>query len=203
MNTRPLQIAVLQILDAAIGQLDHGQPLYGDWSVQGMGMLRLYVRKIGRIHIWDSALRYPGVSMLHNHSWDLRSTVVCGSLVNTRYEEFPLGTPTHIRRTLVTGYNCEFVKPEEQVKLISGPREIYVAGDVYRQTARIIHRTDAEDSTITVMERNEDTNGEADVLWPVGTAWGTAKPRRATNNEIEAVVGRAIKKLEECIGIGQ
>jgi hypothetical protein len=197
-NVKALQLAVLHILDTAVGQIDHGDPLYGDWSVQGFGVLRLYIRKIGRLHVWDSALRYRNVSLVHNHSWDLRSTVVCGRLVNTRFEETEseIGHPYHGRR-LVTGYQSQFVDSEFITTLLNQPRETYSAGDVYKQSAHEIHRTDPDDGTISLMERNEDVNGEANVYWQYGTTWGNAKPRRATLEEVRATSLRAVAVLEK------
>ena len=109
---------------------------YFDWSVQGFGVLRLYIneplrkaglkqRSIGRLHIWDTALRFPGVSLIHNHSWDLKSTVVCGSLRNERFEVTPvhLGVP-YMRQRLLTGYESKMVEDgPEKVGLLSCPRE--------------------------------------------------------------------------------
>ena len=66
-----------------VGILDNASSY--KWSVQGFGMLRLYIRKVGRLHIWDNELRYPGVSVIHNHSWDLESTIIVGAIRNTRY----------------------------------------------------------------------------------------------------------------------
>jgi hypothetical protein len=191
-NPRPLQLAVLQVLDTA------HRSMVGDWSVQGFGVLRLYIRKIGRLHLWDRALQYPGVSLVHNHSWDLRSTIVCGRIVNTRFEETEsaIGHPYHGRR-LLTGYQSRFVQNEFITTLLNQPREAYIAGDVYKQSAHEIHVTDPDDGTITLMERNEDTNGEANVYWPYGTEWGDAKPRPATADEIQSTIAKCTAALEK------
>lgn len=37
------------------------------WSIQGLGMLRVYLSDEVRLHIWDSRFKVPGVSPLHNH----------------------------------------------------------------------------------------------------------------------------------------
>jgi len=207
-NPKPLQLAVLQILDAAVGQIEHEQPLYGDWSVQGFGVLRLYIRKIGRLHIWNSALRYPSVSLIHNHSWDLRSTVVCGRLVNQRYEEWEFAPATvtmdpdlrYNRRRIMTGYDCKFVAPEDVVTLVRLNREQYFAGDVYHQRAQEVHASLPDDGCITLMERREESNGEANVYWPINGAWGDAKPRLATRTEVMRTIQAAYLQLEKEIG---
>lgn len=191
-NVRPLQLAVLQILDNAS---------HYDWSVQGFGMLRLYIRKIGRLHIWDDRLRYPGVSMIHTHSWDLRSTIVSGRVRNTRFtEEDVIGHP-FCKQRLVTGFHSHTVSPVQVVKLLDCPPERYEPGDVYRQAGREIHITDASNGTITMMERREDENGEADVYWPLGEEWGTATPRMASLKEILDTVAYAKDILLTSLGV--
>lgn len=186
-NVKPLQLAVLAILDKADQY---------EWSVQGLGMLRHYIRGQGRLHIWDSKLRYPGASLIHNHSWDLRSTVVAGRLVNTRFQIDPVVGYKFKTQRLVTGYKTHMVSQVEDVLLLPDPREIYLPGDDYVQTAKVIHQTEADDVTVTLMERTEDVDGEADVFWPAGESWVTAKPRPATLVEIAETVVRAIAAIE-------
>ncbi len=74
--------------------------------------------------------------------------------------------------------------------------EHYRAGQAYAQAANEVHRTDAQDGTITLMERPLDQDGHADVFWPVGEEWGNAKPRPATLAELQQVVPAAITNLE-------
>lgn len=168
-NHRPLQLAVLALLERANNF---------DWSVQGFGVLRHYIGTIGRLHIWDSRLRYPGVSMIHTHSWDLRSTIVSGELCNTIYTEVPGGGLPYHKQRLITGYMSHMVTPMADTRLVPWSRTVLVAGEIYQQRASEIHQTNTINGTITLMERREDENGEADVYWPHGTEWGTATPRR-------------------------
>lgn len=194
----------LKILTAAI--LDNAQ--HQKWSVQGFGVLRLYIRDIGRLHIWDSALRYPGVSLTHNHSWDLKSQVIAGVLENTRFTEsigglvsgemMPRWKP-YWKQRLLTGYKSKMVSEPTLVALLDHEPEVYVPGDTYHQRASEIHVTNAVDGTITLMERREDVDGHADVYWPQDCTWGTAIPRRATEAEIEATVAKALSRLENAL----
>jgi len=81
------------------------------------------------------------------------------------------------------------------VELSQQESEWYGPGEIYTQQAQEIHRTDAEDGTVTIMERKEDVvEGYADVYWPSGTEWGTAKPRAAMPEEIRRVVGNVLEK---------
>lgn len=185
MTIKPLQLAVLAILD----KCDHYE-----WSVQGFGLLRLYVRNVGRLHIWDSLLRYTDVSMIHNHSWDLKSTVVSGKLTNRKYTIENHGSP-YMTQRLVTGYQTELLTPPHEVGLLCQGSQLFLPGEAYHQYAHEIHETLAEDGTITMMERTETEVGMADVYWPVGTSWGTATPRLATEYEVRTTVARAIHRM--------
>lgn len=197
-NVQPLRLAVVQILDAAVGQIDHEHSLYGNWSVQGMGLLRLYIRDLGRLHIWDDALRYPNVSMIHTHSWDLVSTIVCGQLSNFRYKEaVPSGySLPYKKQTIVCGYNTRSASHVVDTHLVGDQIETLNPGDLYRQRATEIHQTLARNGTVTIMERREDGEGQADVYWPSDCSWGDAKPRLATLDEIRASCERALELLE-------
>jgi hypothetical protein len=162
-------------------------PMLKPWSVQGFGVLRFYIRNLGRLHVWDSRLRYPKVSLIHNHSWDLTSTVVSGVLVNRRFElvEQFNGRP-YWQQRLLTGYDSKMEQPEpEKVFLLEEPRETYLPGEVYHQRAEEIHASYPDDHTITLMARREnDAPGFADVFWQPDEEWGTAKPRGATLEEL-------------------
>lgn len=196
-NVQPLRLAVVQILDAAVGQIDHNVPLYGDWSVQGMGLLRLYIRKLGRLHIWDDELRYPNVSMIHTHSWDLRSTIVCGELLNYRFAEtLPERGAPYKKQTIVCGYNTRTASAVVDTGLLNSRIETLLPGDIYSQRAREIHKTIAVNGTVTMMERHEEGEGQADVFWPSDCSWGDAKPRRATTEEVRRSVVKALELLE-------
>lgn len=194
---RPLAIAVLGILDAAVKGPKEENPY--EWSVQGMGMLRLYIRKVGRIHIWDTALRYPGVSMIHNHSWDLQSTVVSGELQNVRYVSDVSNGELYWRQRIQCGYDTHVVRPAEEIFLRECAAEHYGPGDVYNQKANVLHRTDAMDGTVTLMERDLDQHGQADVVWPFGSMWGNGKPRLARWSEVQSTIARAMLGLEQVI----
>lgn len=181
-HIKPLQLLTMAILDRADAY---------HWSIQGFGVLRLYVRDLGRIHIWDSTQRFTNTSMIHTHSWDLSSTIVAGWLVNKLYvEDDILGVPYN-RVHLLTGYDSKLLADPEPVRLFEKSHYTYHPGDSYAQHRNEIHETDAADGTVSVMLRKEDVDGEADVYWRQGAEWGTAKPRPATQDEVR----KAIEKV--------
>ena len=191
---RPLQLVVFQILDKAVEY---------EWTMQGFGLLRMYIKDKARLHIWDDRLEYPNVSKIHNHSWDLKSTIISGRLFNIQYQKVDdsLNKPTHWHSRFVCGLNTKQLAEPEAVILKRGFSERYEPGQTYSQKAEEIHLTEADRGTITLMERQLDgAFGEADLFWSIDKEWGTAKPEIADKETIHKCCGFAMKRLEKEIG---
>lgn len=186
VSPRPLQLLTLGILERAENW---------DWSVQGLGMLRLYIKNLGRLHIWDESLMYPNVSRIHNHSWDLQSTVIVGALQNIIYVPDPNGY-TFWRKKIVAGYNYQELSTDEQVRLIPTTNPVYFPGDIYAQKADEIHFTNPLELTVTIMERHKLAEDEITEVY-YEKEFGNAKSRPATAEEILRVTQRAVQRLEE------
>ena len=45
------------------------------WSLQGLGMFRLYLSHEKRLHVWDARFRTSDVSVIHTHPWHFTSEV--------------------------------------------------------------------------------------------------------------------------------
>lgn len=188
---RPLQLTALSILD-------HSDEY--EWRLQGFGMLKTYIRGLGRLHIWDSTLRFPGVSLIHNHSWDLTSTVAAGLLVNQTYiESFTsVYSKPFETKQIIAGENPQDATPLRRVRLIDEVPQTYLPGDQYSQPGNVIHKTEARDGTVTIVDRLHDgPDGLADIYWPAGTQWGTAAGREARLDEVNRAVGKALILLEK------
>lgn len=170
-------------------------PLSGglDWSLQGMGMLRLRLAPDVRLHIWNSKYQVPGVSMIHDHQqWNLQSTIVAGALCNYRYIGHADGKPYHYR-TLRAGYGCHFIDDAPStMQLMEVRGEFYGPGDTYAQDALEIHRTDAQDGTVTIMSQERRDSDRARVFWLATEEWGSAEPRPATADEVFELCGHAL-----------
>ena len=163
-----------------------------EWSLQGMGMLRLHLPDNYRLHVWDSRYRVPGVSMIHDHlQWGLHSTIVAGRLTNLRYAEGPHGRD-FMYATLKPGYGCYFKHDPLRIVLDELTPVAYEEGDSYCQQPAHIHATDAADGTVTLMRKTPTNDESARVFWPAGTKWGSAEPRRATPEEVEAITSHAL-----------
>lgn len=167
-----------------------------DWTVQGFGFMRLRVDMATRLHIWDSRLRVDGVSDIHDHTqWAFTSHIISGRITNTRYLIDPTGN-THRMATLncgVGGGMCG--EPAKFVGLVPQPIETYLPGDHYHQDPDEVHRTDAMDGTITLLQQQRRDIDTARVFWPRDKDWGDAIPRQATYEEIHDIGGSALDLL--------
>lgn len=190
----------------SVGFLDYllENPYNFEWSVQGLGMLRLYLNKRDRLSIWHNAGRLKDATPIHDHYWGFQSWIFCGELRNTRYVgatlEEPFGEPYN-RFRIQTGENPENAIIEGPVPdfLRECPTEIYHAGDTYKQEAIECHQTEFVDGTITLIRRLSylDKLDEANVWGPVGVDFVSAEPRLASDEEIGMFVEAAKKELDK------
>lgn len=169
------------------------------WQTQGLGMMRLYLSREVRLHLWDSSLRTPGVSTMHDHPWHFDSLVVAGRVRQRRFKEeteAPGGWPMH-RQKILCGPGGGLCGEKETVFMVPGPEESYGPGESYRQTANEVHISLPEDGTITVVTRRFLSDAEhASVFWPRGEEWVSAEPRDATPEEVASVTGRALAQIQ-------
>lgn len=169
------------------------------WQTQGLGMLRTYLSKEVRLHIWHRALVAPGASTIHNHPWDFESELVVGSLRNWRFSVNPSPglVPTHELARIRCGVGGGLVEghPPTPVHL---QRSVDRPLERYSQNAEELHETDADDGTVTLVTRKFRPDEEhATVAYPVGTSWVKAEPRVATPSEAAIAVGAALLRFEE------
>lgn len=156
------------------------------WTLQGFGMFRLYLRGVGRVHLWDRTFANPDVSDIHDHFWDLQSQIIAGQMTNIRYGiERGETQYTHMMQTLITGEGGGLIGHPERVRLFVRVMEPLLEGDIYFQRASEVHQSLPLRGTVTVMRRDKGGSGEtARVFWPIAKSWGSAEPRRATDEEI-------------------
>lgn len=165
-------------------------PLDFEWSIQGLGMLRLYLNQEWRLHIWHHEFKVENVSQLHTHPWDFVSHVIAGQITNQKYmrlyEGANVGAPCMEQRLHCGPGGCLIGEPRP-VRLLLNDTQLISQGMVYSQTAGEIHLTDFEDGTVTLVERCFIHNQNVDhalVYWNKGEQWVGAEPRPATREEI-------------------
>lgn len=178
-------------------------PLPFKWSVQGLGMMRVYLSKETRLHIWDSALKVPGVSALHTHPWGLNSLVVAGVYKQHRYleyttQEFPNADMTHVgtynKVQIQCGEKACVIGEPTSVQLLENFLETYPQGCDYWQKSNEIHLSTPVDGTVTIVDRTFQADTEhANIYWRGRGPWVDAKPREATPAEVNSVTARALE----------
>lgn len=177
--------------------LEH--PQSAEWTLQGFGMLRCYLRPEVRLHVWDSAFRAPDVSDLHTHPWDFRSLVVAGRVRNYRFVESDgtsvesHGAIPRRRQTIRCGEGGGLVGEPVDVFLTEQPTEVFEEGESYVQRAEEIHRSLPEDGTVTIIEREFKDDTEHAFVYFQGE-WVTAEPRPATDAEVQQILSGSLAR---------
>lgn len=167
-------------------------PLNYNWSIQGLGMLRLYLSDEVRLHVWDSRYTIRNVSVLHTHPWDFESEVIVGAVEQKRYKESETGAPFHFS-ILKCGEGGCLVSESHRVNLIEFPVESYSEGRSYTQVADEIHESFPVTGTVSIVTRKfREDRDHAKVYWRYGEEWVSAEPRIATCAEIMEITRKSL-----------
>lgn len=162
-----------------------------EWTLQGFGMLRTYVTKELRLHVWDERYRAPGVSDIHDHPWHFESLVLSGRIVNHRFYVIRQGVPTHYEGTIVCGPSTDVKTAtiEGEIQLFAARPEEWGPGQLYTQRSEEVHRSEYDDGTVTLVRRawTDRDPDHAKVYWRLGSTWISGHPRRATRGEVEKI----------------
>lgn len=177
-------------------------PLAYHWELKGLGMIRTYLDKNNKIHVWDSRYRIPNVSLTHEHPWSFDSYIVAGELHQTRLKllstDVKPGQP-YMRNTVQCGPGGRLLNEPTLVKLLPGREEIYIEGESYHQHFDEIHQSRPVDGTVTIVTRTS-YNGEeepmraAPVYWPAGEEWVSSEPLMATPVKIKDICDAALAR---------
>jgi len=165
------------------------------WQRQGLGMLRLYLTPETRLHIWDTRLRVPDVSVVHDHPWDFRSYVVAGRIYNTRYEETSTGRACSRTRIRCGPAGCAIAEPE-QARLSMLRHEVVVAGRWYEQRADEIHESAPDNGTVTLVERHFRSDTEHANVYHDTPTWVSAEPGPISWEKVEPIVRLALDRWD-------
>lgn len=183
-----------------------------DWSVQGFGMMRMYLdpAKEWRLNVWHSSLAVPNVSTIHDHPWNFRSWIIAGRFVNQKFDIYP--DSEEIRDRAGNSPESVFQKVDymriktgegggpDGVKKTCYLRkfvpQLLLPGDSYDQIWNEVHESMYDDGTVTINRRQRVGTGEhARVFWPHGQEWVDAEPRRATPAEFYSVIHPILQKV--------
>lgn len=168
------------------------------WSLQGLGMLRLYLSNEVRLHVWDDRYKIDHVSPLHTHPWNFDSEIVAGVVRQIRYEVYDAACdhlPVYNRVLIKCGANACTMSDAEQVRLFGSTLERYEEGKSYNQVADEIHESFPENGTVTAITRTFKADTEhAYVLWQGNGGFVSAEPRPATPEEVQAITKNALDR---------
>lgn len=179
-----------------------------EWTVHGLGFLRLYVSNEQRVHVWNKSLMTPNVTQVHDHPWHFNSLIVRGYLRNHLFREtdkkeaFNLVPPfqstryiEHVKQQIHCGeFGCE-VTNGDLTMLADVSNSFYRRGDEYYQSKFEIHRTEAQDGTVTMISRTfEGSPDLAHVYFEPHVGFISAEFRKATKEEIERVARHSLER---------
>jgi hypothetical protein len=188
-------LLVKMVLEASVnGGLD------GRWSLQGLGMFRLYLSHEKRLHVWDARFRRDVVSTIHTHPWHFTSEIVSGRIEDRTYHEVQGAsgfTLTHKRQEIVCGpgggVTPEAAKPA-RLELVSS--RVLVTGDRYDLLAHQPHETViGENGTVTIITRRFTADTEHAHVYYSGPEWVSAEPRNATPAEVRGMAAGALRGI--------
>ena len=198
-----LQASVKHILKTSVKHILKNPGEYGGWSIQGLGMLRLYLSKEIRLHVWSTGYQVPGVSTLHTHPWDFTSTIISGRITNhvaryTTVEEAGDREPNFDRYLIQCGSGGCLKSEPVSMFLVTKRVELLCPGSQYSMTKNEIHESHPEDGAVSLIRRtfypDED---HAYIFSPCGVPWVSAEPRPATFEEVVSIIGTALAKWTE------
>jgi hypothetical protein len=111
-----------------------------------------------------------------------------------------MGVLPYVQQTIKTGEDGGLVGDSKEVMLVPHAPVLYWTGMSYHQQAEDIHRTIAQDGTITLIERERGPPlEEALVFWPRNSQWVSAEPKPANDWQIMTTVDYALQIWRECI----
>jgi hypothetical protein len=192
-ETRPPSVVKSLVKKILESPTDH------EWTLQGLGMLRLYLDDERRLHVWDSRYAVENVSQMHTHPWNFKSHVVAGELHNTRFvvvdsEPAPTTAKEFNKQTIFCGVGGGLVDSPRKVHLDVYSQEFYSERESYDELAHEIHISQPVDGTVTIVKREflEDAD-HALVFWETGE-WVSAEPRPATEKEILDITSYSLNR---------
>lgn len=186
-------------------------------------MLRCYLTKNIRLHVWDSRLRVPEVSIAHDHPWDFRSYVVSGSIHNIVMKEdndqpnyVSLAAPIdefnwspdgenylmfgrtyqYTRTTIRCGTGgCELGDYVPVLLSVTACQHV-PAGYFYERRAEEVHVSQPSEGCVTLVERQFRKDEEHAKVYFRTPRWVSAEPRPATDEEIDRTIASALAAWE-------
>lgn len=154
------------------------------WRHNGLGLLQAYVHEGAtdelRVHVWHSSLRRTGIEksgLLHDHRFDLTSSVLVGAVRQVEYE--PISTPfgnwqlhsvVPARKALAASGTCDGLVSELPERYSINTSSVIVsAGESYFFPKFAFHGTHTESElVVTLVAKSAQEEAQARILAPWG-----------------------------------
>lgn len=146
------------------------------WRHHGAGMIQGYVTPFLRVHVWHPSLLLPGMldaGVIHDHRFDLESTLLVGSMVNREYiTSTDGGTEFDLYEV-----NCGMAKNGDDPVQIGQTRADAVSvrvheGECYTFPRGYFHMSipqhDEDEVVVSLMMKTNEQDAKAKLLAPVG-----------------------------------
>jgi hypothetical protein len=152
-------------------------------------------RKI-RLHFWpiDGGAPQSSDCQIHDHLFEFRSWVLCGSVENVEYTSSQDGQEFAVYRTEYSGYASTLTKTGAARKLSVQQRYIYSAGSSYEIAAGVLHETVriGAKPACTVLVTNDVSATSPIVLGPIDGPHQYVYQREVIDDPlVEAMLARA------------
>lgn len=166
------------------------------WYIHGLGFMFMRMSEYSRLHVFHGSLKVEGTGEVHDHFWSFYSTIICGQLTNFQYKERADGDTYSLYTLDECGMADKVIEANIQLNLHESSMW-YPAGEQYFQPHNGLHRTAANNGTVTLLERHSEPNKpNVRVLVPLGKPYITWNEREATLEEIEIASQAALKELK-------
>lgn len=140
----------------------------------GVGFAQAYLPSGARLHLWrpDYPVEAESFGLRHNHRFDMKSTVLTGTVIHEPFTLLDRASGKFQRYTVLAAHHGVAEPP----KLVSDDRyaimvegvEVYRAGDVYHFPKRAFHKSSAIGVTMTLMEKSNQEDFRAEIIAQVG-----------------------------------
>jgi hypothetical protein len=140
----------------------------------GIGFAQAYLPSGARLHLWrpDYPVEAESFGLRHNHRFDMKSTVLCGTVIHTPFTLLDRASGKFQRYTVLAAHHGVAEPP----KLVSDDRyaimvegvEVYHAGESYTFPKREFHQSAAVGVTMTLMEKSNQEDFRAEIVAQIG-----------------------------------
>lgn len=169
----------------------------------GNGFVQLYLMPDIRLHIWHPDL--PPIrnhnAAIHNHRYDMKSTIYAGTLTHTIYDVDVFHPHPDIRVIQLEGASGDFKKPKIETsdvgKLIIRHVYNFAKGSTYTMRRPYFHSSDNKTNKpiVTIFERSNKSTAFAKILCGINdgaTTHAFAQETQPDENALWSIISTSL-----------